>query len=96
DALWWDGDSILLPGDVLTIEGSDATTQLGDAVWDEAVEDTETARQLLRLLRAFVAGKTSGGGTSTVTFKSRDGATTRISMTVDTDGDRSAVTTDVT
>ena len=63
-----------------------------DAVWDEVVEGGLTARQLVRVMASVLAGKASGGGTTTVTFTGVDGVTTRITATVDANGNRSAVT----
>jgi hypothetical protein len=64
----------------------DAALPLVDGM---AFEEAMTA------LLAFVAGKTSGGGTGTVVFKRQDGTTSAITMTVDTNGNRSAVVTDL-
>lgn len=63
-----------------------------DAVWDEVLEGGLSARQIVRILAASMAGKSAGGGTATVTFTGVDGTTTRITATVDVDGNRTAVT----
>lgn len=57
------------------------------------VETGLTLRQALRLVTAATAGKISGGGTATVTIRNAvaDGAD-RIIATVDTDGNRTAIT----
>lgn len=65
-----------------------------DAVLDEVVEGTVTMRQLLRVLLAFAAGKTTGGATTSIAFRDQADTKNRIAMTVDTDGDRSATTVD--
>ncbi len=62
-----------------------------DAVWDEPVEGGLTARQLVRVMAAALAGKAAGGGTTTVTYTGVDGVTTRITATVDANGNRSVV-----
>lgn len=67
-----------------------------DEILDEVVEGTLTMRQVLRLAIAFVSGKATGGGSTPVVFRDSTDAKNRISMTVDADGNRSAVTTDVT
>jgi len=60
------------------------------------IETGLTLRQALRLVTAATAGKISGGGTATVTIRNAvaDGAD-RIVATVDTDGNRSAITYDL-
>lgn len=66
-----------------------------DEILDEVVEGTLTMRQVLRLLIAFATGKATGGASTTVTFRDSGDSKNRIVMTVDSDGNRSAVTTDV-
>ena len=65
-----------------------------DSIIDEVIEGSTTMRQVLRLLHAFIGGKASGGGTTTVTFRDPADGTDRIVMTVDDDGNRSAVVLD--
>lgn len=67
-----------------------------DAVLDDAVEGSITARQVMRALLAFVAGKANGGGSTPVVYRDQADTKDRISMSVDTNGNRSAVTTDLT
>lgn len=63
-----------------------------DAILDEVVEGGLTMRQILRISLAALAGISSGGGTATIIFKGVDGVTTRITATVDADGNRTAIT----
>ena len=65
---------------------------LADQVFDEVVEGALKARQILRLLLAALAGKSSGGGTSSVAFRDVADSKNRVSATVDDDGNRTAVT----
>ena len=65
-----------------------------DKIHDEIVEGTLTARQILRLLLAAIGGETSGGGTVTVIFRDNADTKARITMTVDANGNRSAVVLD--
>ena len=67
------------------------------AVLEAVVEPGLTLRQALKLVAAATAGKISGGGTSTVTIRNAvaDGAD-RIVATVDADGNRSAITYNLT
>ena len=79
------------------------TVTLGATGMDNVLDATSgietglTLRGALRLMAAAVAGKISGGGTTTVTFRNAvaDGKN-RIVATVDTNGNRSAITYDLT
>lgn len=66
-----------------------------DEILDEVVEGSLTMRQALRLLLAGVAGKSNGGGTSTINFRDNGDTKNRIQATVDPSGNRTAVTLDV-
>ncbi len=48
-----------------------------------------------KLALAALAGKTSGGGTSTLVFRDTGDSTDRISATVDANKNRTAITLDV-
>lgn len=63
-----------------------------DAILDGVVVGSYTMRQLLKVMAAAMAGKATGGGTTTVTFRGVDDASNVIVATVDTNGNRSAVT----
>lgn len=81
--------------DILADTGTDGvvlTAAAVDAVLDEAVVGTYTMRQLLAVMASALAGKVSGGGTSTVTFRGINDASDVIVATVDANGNRSAVT----
>lgn len=67
-----------------------------DAILDEAVEGSYTLRQLLRIVSSTLAGKVSGGGTATITFRDVNDSTDRVIATVDASGNRTAITLDVT
>ena len=69
------------------------TTQIGDAVLDEVVEGTLTLRQMLRIFTAVLAGKSSGGGTTTLSFRDAADAKNRVVAVVDANGNRTSVTT---
>lgn len=73
---------------------SDAANEIADALLDraDAIETGETPRMALRHTVAAVAGVLSGAATTTVSIKGAGVATTRITATVDADGNRSAVT----
>jgi hypothetical protein len=59
------------------------------------VEGSYDLKECLRLLLAFTAGKASGGGTSSIAFRDTADTKDRIVLTVDANGDRSAVVLDV-
>ena len=63
-----------------------------DAILDEVVVGSYTMRQLLKVMAAALAGKATGGGTTSVTFRGVDDASNVIVATVDANGNRSAVT----
>ena len=71
---------------------ADAVTEIADAILDEVVVGSYTLRQLLKVMAAALAGKATGGGTTTVTFRGVDDASNVIVATVDANGNRSAVT----
>ncbi len=66
-----------------------------DGIWDEVMEGTLTGRQTLRLNIGVLAGKSSGGGTSTLKFRDSGDAKDRVTATVDANGNRTAITLDV-
>lgn len=63
-----------------------------DAILDENIEGTHTFREMLRLLTAATVGKSSGGGTTTVTFRDIDDTKDRIVATVTSVGNRTGMT----
>jgi hypothetical protein len=67
-----------------------------DEIWDEVMEGSYSARQFLRLLGAALGGEASGLSTTTAVYRDASDTKTRISATVDADGNRSAVTLDLT
>lgn len=67
-----------------------------DAVLDEVVEGTITMRQLLRLVGAVLGGEVSGAATTTVTIRNASDSKDVVVATVDADGNRSALTLDLT
>lgn len=62
-----------------------------DAILDEVVEGSTTFRQMLRLFLSVLAGKSSGGGTVTLTFRDLADSKNRITATVDANGNRTAM-----
>ena len=77
----------------------DAASLAADAVdelWDEVLEGSLTGRQVMRLLLSALAGKLAGAATTTITIRDNADSKNRISATVDSSGNRTAVTLDAT
>ncbi|MDX9787950.1 MAG: hypothetical protein RBT11_14285 [Desulfobacterales bacterium] len=68
-----------------------ALAALADAVSDEVQEGTITIRQMNRLILAVLTGKTTGGGTDTLGFRDIADTKTRLSVTVDSNNNRTAI-----
>jgi len=80
-----------IPAAIAALNDLSAAELLGTAV-----EGTYTLSEVLQLMAAVLFGKTSGGGTTTVTFRNTGDSADRVVATVDTDGNRTAVTLDPT
>lgn len=61
---------------------------------DEVIEGVITSREAMRLLLSVLAGKASGGGTSTLTFRDMGDTKDRITVEVDKTGNRITIVTD--
>lgn len=68
---------------------------LRDAVWDATLEDTYTAKQLMRLLSAVAQGDATGLESGNPVFKSIDGTKDRVEATY-SGGTRTVSSRDVT
>lgn len=73
-------------------QGPGGGAGIADAVWDEDQGEGETARQLMRGIRAALFGKLQDAATVNPKFYAADGSTVRINATVDGTGDRDSVT----
>ena len=62
--------------------------------WNEVIESGLTAAEVLRLVASALAGKVSGGGGSTITFRDLGDTKDRLIATVDTFGNRTAIVRD--
>ena len=67
-----------------------------DEILDEVIEGSVTMRQALRLFMAALGGKVSGAGTTSIMFRDTGDTTNRIAATVDSSGNRTAVTLTLT
>jgi hypothetical protein len=66
------------------------------AVWAAVIDGSLTAEQSLRLMNAVLGGKVSGAGTGTETFRNPADTKDRVISTVDSNGNRTNVSTDLT
>lgn len=69
--------------------------EVSSAVWSRVLE-TYTAEELMRLQASVLLGKVSGAGTGTEVFRDLADTKARITVTVDSNGNRTAVTRDGT
>jgi hypothetical protein len=65
------------------------------SIWQYAIEGAYSAEEILRLMSAVLAGKVSGAAGTAITFRDLDDTKNRITATVDSDGNRTTVTKDV-
>lgn len=80
---------VLAAGDAMTLttqEREDTANAILDLT---SAIDGLTLRQVLKLFAAVLLGKVTGGPSSPI-FKSIDGATTRVTMSADSDGNRTS------
>jgi hypothetical protein len=69
-----------------------SASTVAESVSSSIIEGTITLKQALQLLLSVMAGKVSGGGTTTITFRDTGDGTNRVIATVDSNGNRSAIT----
>lgn len=86
--LVWSADGSLDPDQVSTED-----LVVGEG-WSDEIEPGFTAAELMRLMAAVLLGKSSGGGTNTRIFRDVNDSADRVTATVESDGDRSAVAVD--
>jgi hypothetical protein len=67
-----------------------------DSIWDEVMEGSFTARQYMRGFAAAMLAILSGAATTTVVIRDTGDTKDRVTATVDANGNRSAVTLDLT
>jgi hypothetical protein len=89
------GKSINAPNDIAVSDGDLTLAAIAAAVWASVIETGFTALQSMRLMLSALAGKLSGAATTTVVIRDVNDTKDRITATVDADGNRTAVTKDV-
>lgn len=94
----YSGVPLIVETGVSGLTATESTQLFTTSTFDPAVdtvEGSETYQESLRLMRAEAAGKLAVSGT-TVTIRDAADSKNRITATVDSNGQRTAVTTDVT
>ena len=98
--LWTDVDAILedtgttIPAQITALNNLSAAqvnAEVVDCLQTDTPIDGKTIQSALRIIAAGVLGKVSGAGMGIEIFLGLDGATVRATVTVDEDGNRSAV-----
>lgn len=82
-------------GDAMTLTSGERTS-IVSALFATAADGAVTFVQLLRGMASALMGKASGLGTSTGVFRDLADSKDRITATIDSDGNRTAVTRDLT
>lgn len=94
------GNPLPHTSDISTIESAiaalPAASDNADAVLAATYEGAETVQDHFRLARAALYGKANGLAGTTVHYRDAADAKNRLTATVDSDGNRSAMTTDAT
>lgn len=85
-----DGKIDIIDANVDEISGS--MTSVEEDILAAIIEDEYDFKEVLRIMFAVLSGSSTGGGTSTITFKDVTGTLSRISATVDENGNRTSVT----
>ena len=90
DVTNFDGGMSLIVGNSagLVVTGS------GVDPWATVLEGGLTSAEMMRIIFAMAANKSAGGGTTTITFRDKGDSKNRIVATVDSQGNRTAVTVD--
>lgn len=71
---------------------STGSTSIADGVWAAISESTQSYAEQIRNMRAALAGKATGGGTASISFRDVADTINRLTFTATTDGNRTAVT----
>ena len=70
---------------------TDAITEIVTAILAATVEGSLDVKEVLRIMLAALAGKVSGGGTSSIKFRDAADALDRITAMVDANGNRTSI-----
>lgn len=79
----------------LSTDVGDVPSDTVTALFAEIVENGLSFSDAIKLLMSVLAAKSAGGGTTTITFRDMADTKNRITATVDSNGNRSAVTINI-
>jgi hypothetical protein len=87
----WDSWMVVPANIYDSITGTDLLEVSGSSILMETVDSTYNFKQILQIMAAVMAGKVTGGNTSTITFRDLGDGTNRVVATVDSNGNRTDV-----
>jgi hypothetical protein len=90
NATWTDARALKLDN----LDAAISTRATVAALLAGVVEGTITVKRLFRIILAWMGGKAIGGGTATIPFRDQANTIDRVTLTTDSNGNRSAVTFD--
>lgn len=88
----WDSWTVLPANVYDSLVGTDLLNVNADDLLNTAIDGTNSVKLVMQVLAAVMAGKVTGGNTTTITFRNLADDKNRVVATVDTDGNRSAIT----
>ena len=91
DATWTDAKAAFLDKSIVSLNDI-SVANIISGIADGSLD----LQEMLRIIVAATAGKSSGGGTTTLVFRDSADAKARITATVDSNGNRTAMTLDGT
>ena len=87
----WDS-WMVVPSNVYdSITGTDLLEVSGSSILTETIDGSYNFKQVLQIMAAVMAGRVSGGNTSTITFRDLGDGTNRVVATVDSNGNRTNI-----
>jgi len=87
----WDS-WMVVPANVYdSVTGTDLLEVSGSSILTETIDSTYSFKEVLQIMAAVMAGKVTGGNTSTITFRDLGDGTNRVVATVDSNGNRTNV-----
>jgi len=87
----WDA-WMVVPANVYdSMMGTDLLNVNADDLLNTTIDSTYDFQAVLQIMAAVMAGKVSGGGTSTITFRDLGDGTDRVVATVDSNGNRTDI-----
>lgn len=91
----WDSWLVVSNNVYDSLGGSDLLNVNADDLLNTSIDSTYNLQAILQIMAAVMAGKVSGGNTSTITFRDLGDGTNRVVATVDANGNRTSVVLNV-